>query len=146
MSADDQDGAERAPEGLEDDGLPPLAPHLANRFDRPRPQADIVRGRSQARLILLLLFAALPFVVLVVVILNSLASGPPDTSQQGVQDSRNEVTRYCTYKARNDGQYDDCLRRTDPRVVRREQSNAARYARADLTRCLPDAGPRCTLR
>ena len=56
------------------------------------------------------------------------------------------LARSLERKARNDGQYDDCLRRTDPRVIRVEQSNPARYARAELTRCLPDAGPRCTLR
>jgi hypothetical protein len=128
------------------DGDAPLPPHLANRPDRPRGEADIAKGRSQARLILLLLFAAIPFVVLLVVVLNSLASGPPDRQVQAAQGELNQVTRYCVYKTRGDGQYDDCLKRSDPRVIRREDTNAARYARGELTRCLADAGPRCTLR
>jgi hypothetical protein len=134
-----------AREGTPDDGLPPLAPHLRDRPDRVIGEREFVQGRSRARLILLLLFVGLPVVVLLVVVLNSLASGPPDRSAQA-STGHNEVTRYCVYQARNDGQYDDCLRRTDYRVVRREDSNAARYARGEITRCLPDAGPRCTLR
>ncbi len=133
--------------GREEDprDLPPLAPHLRDRPDRPRGEREFVQGRSRARLILLLLFVGLPVVVLVVVVLNSLASGPPDRDAQASTDL-NAITRYCIYKTRNDGQYDDCLKRSDPRVVRREDSNAARYARGELTRCLADAGPRCTLR
>ncbi|MEV4423335.1 hypothetical protein AB0L40_25685 [Patulibacter sp. NPDC049589] len=127
-------GAADAPD---DADLPPLAPHLRDRYDRPRGASEIAKGRSQARLILLLLFAALPVVVLVVVVLNSLASGPPDDrAVLGERGGLNEVTRYCVYTTRNDGQYDDCLKRTDPRVIRKEQSNGARYARGELTRCL----------
>ncbi|WP_026910024.1 hypothetical protein [Patulibacter minatonensis] len=128
------------------DDLPELAPHLRNRYDRPRDVGEIAKGRSQARLILVLLFAALPFVVLVVVVLNSLASGPPDRTVQGQQGGLNEVTRYCTYTIQEGQDYDDCLKRTDYRVLQKEQSNGARYARGELTRCLPDSGPRCTLR
>lgn len=126
------------------EGLPPLARHLRERPDRPVGEREFVQGRSRARLILLLLFVGLPVIVLVVVVLNSLASGPPERNAQA-STGLNEVTRYCTYKAR-EGQYDDCLKRTDFRVVRREDSNPARYARGELTRCLADAGPRCTLR
>jgi hypothetical protein len=126
--------------------LPPLPPHLRNRPDRPRGEADVAQGRSQARLILLLLFAAIPFVVLLVVVLNSLASGPPDRQAQAAAGELNQVTRYCIYKTQRGGPYDDCLKRSDPRVIRREDSNAARYGRGELTRCLADAGPRCTLR
>jgi hypothetical protein len=129
-----------------DDDLPELAPHLKHRFDRPREAGEIAKGRSQARLIIVLLFAALPFVVLVVVVLNSLASGPPDRAVQGARGGLNEVTRYCIYTIQQGQDYDDCLKRTDYRVLQKEQSNGARYARGELTRCLPDAGPRCTLR
>jgi hypothetical protein len=125
--------------------LPPLPPHLRDRPDRPIGEREFLQGRSRARLILVLLFVALPIVVLVIVVLNSLASGPPERDA-AANTGLNEVTRYCTYKVRNDGQFDDCVRRTDFRVVRREDSNAARYGRAELTRCLADAGPRCTLR
>lgn len=129
-----------------EDDLPELAPHLRNRPDRPRDTGDIAKGRSQARLILLLLFAALPVVVLVVIVLNSLASGPPDTSVQGARGGLNEVTRYCTYTIQKGQDYDNCLKTADFRVIQKEQSNGARYARGELTRCLPDAGPHCVLR
>lgn len=129
-----------------DAGDPPLAPHLANRPDRPRGEAALARGRSQGRLILLLLFAAIPFVVLVVVVLNSLATGPPARSGEAGPGELNQVTRYCVYRSRNQEGYTDCLTRSDSRVVRRENSNAGRYARGEITRCLADAGPRCTLR
>lgn len=134
--------------GPGDDALPdlsPLAPHLRDRPDRPIGQREFIQGRSRARLILLFLFAGLPAIVLVVVVLNSLASGPP-ARDAAANTGLNEVTRYCTYRVRGDGQFDDCVRRTDFRVVRREDSNAARYGRGELTRCLADAGPRCTLR
>ncbi|CAB4930371.1 unannotated protein [freshwater metagenome] len=123
----------------------PLARHLRDRPDRPIGEREFIQGRSRARLILLLFFVGLPVIVLVVVVLNSLASGPPDRDARA-STGLNEVTRYCTYKARGDEQYRDCLVRTDFRVVRREDSNPARYARGELTRCLVDAGPRCTLR
>lgn len=125
---------------------PPLAPHLANRPDRPRGEAAVAKGRSQGRLILLLLFAAIPFVVLLVVVLNSLSTGPPARSAEAGAGELNQVTRYCVYKARDQEDYTDCVKRSDPRVVRRENTNAGRYARGEITRCLADAGPRCTLR
>jgi hypothetical protein len=133
------------PRGDDPQDEAPLAPHLRDRPDRPIGEREFIQGRSRARLILLLLFVGLPVIVLVVVVLNSLASGPPDRDAQA-STGLNEVTRYCTYKARNDEQYRDCLVRTDFRVVRREDSNPGRYGRGELTRCLVDAGPRCTLR
>jgi hypothetical protein len=131
----------------EDDGppeeLPPLAPHLRDRPDRPRPPR--AHARSQSRLLLLLMFGAIPMIVVFVVVLNSLSTGPPAVDARGSGESLERVTRYCNYTA-SDEVYDACLTRTDPRVVAREKSNAARYARGELTRCLPDAGPRCTIR
>ncbi len=123
----------------------PLPEHLQNRLDRPR--TTTTQARSQSRLIMLLMFGLIPMIVVLVVVLNSLGSGPPDPSARGANDSLNEVTRYCVYTARNDADYEDCLNRTDPRVIEREQTNAARYARGELLRCLSDAtGYRCTLR
>ncbi|MGX6447013.1 hypothetical protein ACVU7I_02920 [Patulibacter sp. S7RM1-6] len=130
------------PEGA--DREPPLAEHLANRPDRPRAGRE--RQRSQSRLLLLLLFGLIPMLVVFVVVLNSLGSGPPDPGAGEAQQDLEIVTRYCTYSARTFGGYDDCLRGTDRRVVEREDTNAGRYARGELTRCLADAGPRCTLR
>lgn len=137
-------------DGRRDDGPaaePPLAPHLANRPDRPVGEREFEQGRSRARLILILLFVALPMVVLVVVVLNSLATGPPDqTADAGLQSGRNEVTRYCVYSVRDYDDYDDCLRTTQANTIRALDTNAGRYARGEITRCLADAGPRCTLR
>lgn len=130
------------PEGA--DREPPLAEHLEHRPDRPRPPR--AQQRSQSRLMLLLLFGLIPMLVVVVVVLNSLSSGPPDQTTGNAQRDLNVVTRYCIYSAKTLDAYDGCLSQTDRRVVARERTNAARYARGELTRCLADAGPRCTLR
>lgn len=133
----------------DDDGLPPLPPlppHLRDRPDRPRTGPQIAQGKSQARLILVLLFAAIPMVVVFVIVLNSLATGPPDPSAGGAESTLNEVTRYCTYTAASNAAYNDCLDHTDYRVIQREKSNAARYARGQLMQCLPGSGFRCTIR
>lgn len=135
------------PDGDRDEGaleeLPPLAPHLRERPDRPRPPR--AHARSQSRLLLLLMFGAIPLIVVFVVVLNSLSTGPPAVDARGSGENLDRVTRYCQYTA-TDATYGDCLNRTDPRVVAREKSNAARYARGEITRCLSDAGPRCTIR
>lgn len=138
-----------APDGHRDDlpDLPPLPPHLRDRPDRPIGEREFLQGRSRARLILVLLFVALPIVVLVVVVLNSLASGPPERDvSAGAQDGRNQVTRYCTYSAPTIDDFDDCVRTTQANTIRALDTNAGRYARGEITRCLADAGPRCTLR
>lgn len=126
---------------------PPLARHLRQRPDRPIGEREFIRGRSRARLILLLLFAGLPMIVLLVVVLNSLASGPPPRDvSAGAPGGRNEVTRYCVYSAPTIDDFDDCVRTTQSNTIRALDTNAGRYARGELTRCLADAGPRCTLR
>lgn len=122
----------------------PLPDHLRNRPDGPKDQ-----GRSQARLVLLLLFGVVPMLVVILVVLNSLGSGPPtpgNGESGGASNSLNEVTRYCIYTAKDDADYRQCLERTEWRVVEKEQSDAARYARGELDRCLPGSGYRCTLR
>jgi hypothetical protein len=142
-----EDEVSAAPPEDDRDGIveeqPPLAPHLRDRPDRPRPAR--AHARSQSRLLLLLMFGAIPMVVVFVVVLNSLSNGPPAVDARGSGQSLERVTRYCNYTA-NDEVYEACLTRTDPRVVDRERSNAARYARGELTRCLADAGPRCLIR
>jgi hypothetical protein len=139
---DDGRGAPTAGDGVVEE-QPPLAPHLRDRPDRPRPPR--AHARSQSRLLLLLMFGAIPMVVVFVVVLNSLSTGPPAVDARGSGQSLERVTRYCNYTA-NDEVYEACLTRTDPRVVARQRTNAARYARGELTRCLSDAGPRCTIR
>lgn len=46
---------------------------------------------------LLLLFGLIPMLVVVVVVLNSLSSGPPDQTTGNAQRDLNVVTRYCIY-------------------------------------------------
>jgi len=123
------------------DDLPPLPAHLQRARDGFTPAE---RDRSRNKLILLLLFGALPMIVVFVAVIGSLASGPPDSS--GSSERLGEVTRYCIYVARDEDDNADCLKRTDPRIVEREDSNAARYARGDLLRCLADSGPLCRLK
>lgn len=121
----------------------PLPDHLRNRPDGPRDH-----GRSQGRLIVLLLFGLIPMLVVIFVVLNSLSSGPPTPGERGggATDHLNEVTRYCIYTAKDDAGYRQCLEQTEWRVLEKEKSNAARYARGELDRCLPGSGYRCTLR
>jgi hypothetical protein len=136
----DADGEPR----VDDADLPPLADHLRNPPDAPRDH-----GVSQGRLIVLLLFGALPLIVVFVIVLSSLASGPPtlgDRSQGQATSGLNAVTRYCTYAAKTEADFVPCLNRTSAKTFAGDRSNAARYARGELDRCLPDAGPRCTLR
>ncbi|MGE4428380.1 MAG: hypothetical protein AB7G37_18145 [Solirubrobacteraceae bacterium] len=122
----------------------PLPPHL-----RVSPDDPAARSRSRSRLILLLFFGFIPMIVVFMVVLHSLWSGPPavDDPTRGGSGSRLAlVTRYCVYTAKDDDDYYDCLDRTDGRVVERDPSPAGRYARGELTRCLEDAGYRCTIR
>ncbi|WP_320668901.1 hypothetical protein [Patulibacter defluvii] len=137
--------SEQRPDGeppIDDDAnLPPLAEHLRVDLDDPRAQ-----NRSRNKLILLLMFGALPMMVVFVVVLTSLTDGPPEPTRGQASRGLGEVTRYCTYVARDDADYRLCLERTDVRLPQRERSNAGRYARGELLRCLSDAGPRCTLR
>lgn len=126
--------------------LPPLADHLRNHPDRPRPQG---KARSQSRLILLMLFAAVPMLVLFVVVLGSLSSGPPTTEPDtggGSSSGLAQVTRYCNYTAQTEADFEPCLDRNRDRGFLKTNTNAARYARGDIDECLSDAGPRCTVR
>ena len=123
------------------DGYPPLADHLQRARDG---FASADRDRSRNKLVLLLLFGALPMIVVFVAVLGSLASGPPDDN--GGSERLSEVTRYCVYVAKDTDDNADCLDRTDPRIVEREDSNAGRYARGELLRCLDDSGPLCRLK
>lgn len=127
--------------GKDPEGMAPLAEHL-----RLSPDDPAAHNRSRNKLILLLLFGALPMLVVFIVVMTSLVNGPPEPGRGEASRSLGEVTRYCTYVARDDADYRLCLERTDARLPERERSNAGRYARGELLRCLPDAGPRCTLR
>lgn len=143
MSADEPRDEPPGPDdGLEP--LPPLAQHLRERPDRPRPGR--AHARSQSRLLLLLMFGAIPLIVVFVVVLNSLSTGPPDRNSRGADEGLNEVARYCVYSVRSTDDYAGCLSATDRRVVAAERTNAGRYARGELVRCLSDAGPMCKIR
>lgn len=139
----------RADETAADDELPPLADHLRNHPDRPRQTATVEKARSQTRLMLMLLFAAIPLLVVFVVALGSLASGPPSTDPEpagGTSSGLAQVTRYCNYVAQTEAEFQPCLDDNRDRAFLSEDTNPARYARGELTECGPDAGPRCTAR
>jgi len=143
----DDTRAENAPA---DDELPPLADHLRNHPDRPRRVETVVKAQSQTRLLLLALFAAIPLIVVFVVVLGSLASGPPSTDpipgDGGTSSGLAQVTRYCNYVAQTEAEFQPCLDDNRDRAFLSEDTNPARYAKGELKECLDDAGPRCTAR
>jgi hypothetical protein len=146
MTTDRSDETRQTPA---DEDLPPLADHLRNHPDRPRQVERVDKARSQTRLLLMMLFAAIPLLVVFVVVLGSLASGPPSTDPEpggGTSSGLAQVTRYCNYVAQTEAEFQPCLDDNRDRAFLSEDSNAARYARGELTRCGPDAGPRCTAR
>ena len=53
------------------------------------------------------------------------------------------VANYCEYKASTWGEVAGCISSAQPAQIRRGNSNAARWARGELTSCLPDAGRFC---
>jgi hypothetical protein len=53
------------------------------------------------------------------------------------------VSNYCEYGAVSDAQLDGCITHVNPEYIDRLDTHAARYARGELRRCLPDAGPFC---
>jgi hypothetical protein len=63
--------------------------------------------------------------------------------------SRNEdranalVLRYCLYGARSVPDLEVCIRRITPQEVRRDGTNAGRYATGEVGRCREDSGPYC---
>lgn len=128
-----------------DDDLPPLTDHLRNHPDRPDAPMKV---RSQTRLLLLLMFAAIPLLAVFAVVLGSLAEGPPSTDPnvRGTSSGLAQVTRYCNYAAQSEAEFQPCLDEHRDRAFLDDDTNPARYARGDLDRCLDDAGPRCTAR
>ncbi len=139
--------SERPDGPTEDDGQPPLADHLRNRPDRPDAPMKV---RSQTRLLLLLMFAAIPLLAVFAVVLGSLSAGPPSLRPDGGDGRSNsglaQVTRYCNYVAQTEAEFQPCLDDNRDRAFLSEDTNPARYARGELTECLDDAGPRCTAR
>lgn len=57
---------------------------------------------------------------------------------------RGLIERYCSYGAVSRPQLRGCIEHVTPDDVARLRTNAARYARGQLDRCLADAGPFCT--
>lgn len=140
---------DRSDDTPSDDELPPLADHLRNHPDRPRQVEKVEKAQSQTRLLLMMLFAAIPLLVVFVVVLGSLASGPPSTDPEpggGTSSGLAQVTRYCNYVAQTEAQFQPCLDANRDRAFLSEDTPAARYARGDSNECGPDAGPRCTAR
>lgn len=151
--AGEQDAPSRPP--AEDpppaDARVPLDPHLGmlDRAAPGRPPAvggDVGdRERSRAGLVAITTVVLLPGLAVLVAVLLSLASGPPSAGTEASPD-QDLTRRWCTYTATSQSAYDACLKTADPRVVRREDSDAGRFARGELLRCLPGAGPLCVTR
>jgi hypothetical protein len=63
--------------------------------------------------------------------------------------SRNEdranalVLRYCLYSVGSVPELEVCIRRITPQEVRRDDTNAGRYATGVVGRCREDSGPYC---
>ncbi len=133
------------PDDPRDDDLPPLADHLRNHPDRPDAPMKV---RSQTRLLLLLMFAAIPLLAVFAVVLGSLAEGPPttDPDARGTSSGLAQVTRYCNYSAQTEAEFQPCLDEHRDRAFLEQDTNPARYARGEITACGEDAGPRCTAR
>jgi hypothetical protein len=55
----------------------------------------------------------------------------------------NELTDYCSYGSVSKAQLEGCKDHVTADVVDRYDTNAARYAKGQLDRCLGDAGPYC---
>jgi hypothetical protein len=56
------------------------------------------------------------------------------------------VAAYCSYGASSSAELVSCAEQVTPGQVLRYDTNAARYARGELDRCLADAGPFCRSR
>jgi hypothetical protein len=53
------------------------------------------------------------------------------------------VSDYCSYGAVSEAQLEGCIEHITTREVDGLDTNAARYARGELTECLADSGPFC---
>jgi hypothetical protein len=53
------------------------------------------------------------------------------------------VSDYCSYGAVSQAQLEGCIEHVDQDYINRLDTNAARYARGELDRCLADSGPFC---
>lgn len=57
--------------------------------------------------------------------------------------ARDQVRDYCAYGAISETQRQGCVDHVTQDRVEALKTNAARYARGELDRCLADAGPFC---
>ena len=53
------------------------------------------------------------------------------------------IYRYCSYGSVSEAQLDGCVDHVKPGEILDLRTNAARFARYEITRCLYDAGPFC---
>jgi hypothetical protein len=56
---------------------------------------------------------------------------------------RDEVADYCSYGAVSRAQLEGCETHVTTDVVESYDTNAARYAKGELDKCLEDSGPFC---
>jgi hypothetical protein len=69
--------------------------------------------------------------------------GAGEPSQVGINHAM--VANYCAYRAATWAEVQGCVFNADPAQIKRGKSNAARYARGEVTSCLPDAGRFCQI-
>jgi hypothetical protein len=78
------------------------------------------------------------------VFLGACADSPERSEQTArVEASHALVANYCAYGARSWKQVQECVFNSDPAQIKRLKTNAARFARGELTNCLTDAGRFC---
>jgi hypothetical protein len=58
-------------------------------------------------------------------------------------EERDLVGEYCSYGAASTAELFACAEEVRPREVLESETNAGRYARGELDRCLPDSGLFC---
>jgi hypothetical protein len=67
-------------------------------------------------------------------------------TELGTRTEPNLIGEYCAYDAMSTEMLVECIDHSRRRHILRVDTNAARYARGELDRCLGDAGPFCVAR
>jgi hypothetical protein len=87
-----------------------------------------------------------PLVALSCCVVLSVGCETHGTDDRPELEERDLVGDYCSYGAVSTAQLMACAEHVRPREVLESETNAARYARGELDRCLPDSGLFCQSR
>lgn len=125
--------------------LPDFVTRHQNAPDHMHEQAyDLARvQRSRSRLIFVLLFAAVPLLVVLLVVLNSYTKGPPGAGAKSASSALGEVKRYCTYTSNDQSDFKLCIKQTNVQAVLKDKTPAGKYARGESVACAAGAGRLC---